>query len=211
MRPIALAFALLTCFVGFGLLTGCSSNEPDEFKEFEASDAPEETHGHHHDHEHEAPHGGALLEVGDHQYHVEFVCDEDSHKFTIYVLDGEAVNGHPVEETELVITFDVDGTESEYKLAAMPLDGEPEGQSSRFEIASEELVDLFHEHEGLEGELDIIIDGESHHVHVVHEEHDHEHEHEGEDGAHDHDEEGHHEEGDDHDEEGHHDEEDDDE
>lgn len=41
-------------------------------------------------HSHTAPHGGALLELGDHFAFLELVVEPDTGKMTLYVLDGEA-------------------------------------------------------------------------------------------------------------------------
>lgn len=41
-------------------------------------------------HSHEGPHGGHLLEVGDHIAHLEVMHDESAGKMTIYVLGADA-------------------------------------------------------------------------------------------------------------------------
>lgn len=41
-------------------------------------------------HEHTAPHGGALIELGEEVAHIELVLDAATGELTAYVLDGEA-------------------------------------------------------------------------------------------------------------------------
>jgi hypothetical protein len=48
--------------------------------------------GGHGGHAHTAPHGGLLVEVGEHAYNVELVRDADAGKLTAYILDGHAEN-----------------------------------------------------------------------------------------------------------------------
>jgi len=51
--------------------------------------AGEKKEEHKHD-DHKAPHGGALLEVGEHLAHIELVRDEKSGKITLYILGKDA-------------------------------------------------------------------------------------------------------------------------
>ncbi len=48
--------------------------------------------GHVHTHQHAAPHGGMLVEVGDHQFNVELVHDAGTGTLTLYTLDAHAEN-----------------------------------------------------------------------------------------------------------------------
>ena len=41
-------------------------------------------------HDHTAPHGGTLIEIGEHAYNLELVRDNTAGKLTAYVLDGHA-------------------------------------------------------------------------------------------------------------------------
>lgn len=43
-------------------------------------------------HAHKAPHGGLLVELGEHAYNAELVRDGDAGKLTVYFLDGHAEN-----------------------------------------------------------------------------------------------------------------------
>jgi hypothetical protein len=98
-----------------------------------------------HDHKaHVAPHGGALVSVGDHFANVEFVLDAASGKLTAYVLDGCAENAVRIKQKELSLKFElVDGLDStlELKMKSVGnvLTGETEGDSSQFEAQSDAL------------------------------------------------------------------------
>jgi len=48
--------------------------------------------GHAHTHQHAAPHGGMLVEVGNHQFNVELVHDAATGTLTLYTLDAHAEN-----------------------------------------------------------------------------------------------------------------------
>ncbi len=43
-------------------------------------------------HSHQAPHGGTLIEIGEHAFNLELVRDPVAGKLTAYVLDGHAEN-----------------------------------------------------------------------------------------------------------------------
>jgi hypothetical protein len=81
-----LRFAL--CLViTLGLAAGCS--KPDR------ATAPQ-AGGHGHDHPEKGPHGGALAEWGDEEFHVEFTVDHDKKQVVVYVLDGSAAKAPAV-------------------------------------------------------------------------------------------------------------------
>ena len=56
--------------------TGCGAPEQKQ--------SPTATHSHHHD----PPHGGSLIQLGNEQYHLELVMDQDLSLMQCYVLDG---------------------------------------------------------------------------------------------------------------------------
>ncbi len=60
------------------VIAGCSKTET----------APPANEAAHH-HEHKPPHGGAPVELGEEEYHVEFVRDAAAGKLQAYVMDGE--------------------------------------------------------------------------------------------------------------------------
>ncbi len=159
-----LVLAILSCVI----TTGCDSNEEYEVFDPKQTDAAELDHDHEH---HEAPHGGHLIELGDHAFHAEVIFEEQSGKITVYILDGHAEETHVIDQQELTLNMTVDEKPQQYKLMSAPLDGEPEGKSSRFESSSKELFDHFHEHEGFKAKLKVVIDGKQYLGVVEHKDH----------------------------------------
>lgn len=93
--------------------------------------APEAEGGH----EHVAPHGGALVELGEEFAHIELVHDAASGALTAYVLDGEAEQA--VRVTLPALELDITpagGAATTVSLAAKAnaLTGESVGDSSQF-------------------------------------------------------------------------------
>jgi hypothetical protein len=132
-----------------------------------------------HAHEHAAgPHGGDILELG--EYHGELVHDDAAGAVTVYILDGAATANVPVDAKEAVINITREGLGKQFTLAASPLEGEPEGWSSRFVSTEAELAKEL-DGEGTAAVFAVSINGEPHRAMVEHA-HDHDHDH----GDHDH-------------------------
>jgi hypothetical protein len=89
--------------------------------------------GHHHD----APHGGILVELGEHFANLELILDATTGTVTGYVLDGHADQAIRIEQKEIVLR----GRTADVTLQAVgsPLTGEKPGDSSQFEGRSEAL------------------------------------------------------------------------
>lgn len=94
-----------------------------------------------HGHVHRAPHGGQLVEIGAHQYNLEFVRDPVAGKLTAYALDGHAENfvrlAQP--QIELSIMRGGLGTTLVLQAVANPATGETVGDTSQFEGTAEWL------------------------------------------------------------------------
>lgn len=188
----------LTLTTAFALvLTGCTGSN-SEFTEVghdesEVADMDHSGHGH----GHHGPNGGDIVEVGNEEYHAEVTVDEASNRVDVYILGSDAKTAKPIESTEISLSFKHGEEVEDFKLAAAALDGEPEGQSSKFTLTSEEFFEELHEHS--EGATLTFTAGEETLTGTVHHSHEHgDHEH----GDHDHDHGEKHADGD-HDEEGH--------
>jgi hypothetical protein len=146
----------------------------------EKSAAPVADAGHD-EHKHSAgPHGGDILELG--EYHGELVHDDAAGTVTVYILDGAATENVPVDAKEAVINITREGLAKQFKLAASPVEGEPEGWSSRFASTEAELAKEL-DGEGTAAVFAVSINGEQHRAMVEHSHaHDHDHDH----GDHDH-------------------------
>jgi hypothetical protein len=88
-------------------------------------------------HVHQAPHGGALVELGQEFAHVELVFESATGKVTAYVLDGEVEKPFRLEQKELLLK----GKTQSLALQAVgsPLTGEKPGDTSQFEGRSDGL------------------------------------------------------------------------
>ena len=83
------------------------------------------------EHVHRAPHGGALIEIGEEVAHLELVWDKEQGKLTVYALDGECEGALRLKQATLELT----SQGQTYPLAAQAnvLTDEKVGNSSQFE------------------------------------------------------------------------------
>jgi hypothetical protein len=89
-----------------------------------------------HDHGKEGPHGGPLVEWGDHEYHAEFTVDHDAGRATVYVYDGEAKSPRPIAAEQLTLTLKLTPPVT-LALRPEPQPGDPAGSASAFSGAHE--------------------------------------------------------------------------
>jgi hypothetical protein len=80
----------------------------------------------------EGPHGGALIEWGDEEYHLEFTVDRAKKQTTVYVLDESARKAKPITAETLTMTLKHVAPPATVTLKAEPMEGEEKGTSSRF-------------------------------------------------------------------------------
>lgn len=77
MTHLRALLGIILAALGLFSVAACSKKSDDH------------AHGHHH---HTAPHGGTLVELGEHQFNLEIVRDAAAGTLTVYVLDGHAEN-----------------------------------------------------------------------------------------------------------------------
>lgn len=150
--------ALLRCGISalcLGLLIGC---EPAaDYKTKDQINA-EKGHEHEHDHDHghgaAGPHGGALVELGEEEYHAEVVVDHKAHALTVYLLGKDAKTAATTTATELTIS---EKGATPLVLKATPLEGETDGKTSKFELVDEKAVHEIDEAGFLHGDLSVKI------------------------------------------------------
>jgi hypothetical protein len=111
-----------------------------------------------HAHAEVGPHKGALVELGDEEYHAEIVVDDKTHTVTVYLLDGEVKKQVAIPEKEITITMKHEGKLETFKLKAVPQKTDPAGNSSAFLLNDKELADDLH-HAKHEPRLRLKIDG----------------------------------------------------
>lgn len=91
--------------------------------------------GHAHTHQHAAPHGGMLVEVGDHQFNVELVHDAGTGTLTLYTLDAHAENF--VRTAMPVIELSLTAGSQTHTLSLLPVanpaTGETVGATSQYQ------------------------------------------------------------------------------
>lgn len=96
-------------------------------------------------HAHAAPHGGTLIELGDHFAFLEFVLDAATGTVTLYVLDGGAEQAVRIAQPSVSLAFDapsgVAGQTLELAALANVLTGEAVGDTSQFAVTHEGLKD----------------------------------------------------------------------
>jgi hypothetical protein len=141
MRRLPLSLIALSLIVGGTLIvtTGCGSNSPTISNDSSPSAAEESSKaGDTHAHPAEGPHHGTLVELGDDEYHIE--VHHDATSVTAYVLDRGATNSVPIDARELTINVVHDGAPEQFRLAAIPDQGDPDGKSSRFALDDAELA-----------------------------------------------------------------------
>ncbi len=131
----------------------------------------------HHDHPTEGPNGGALVELGDEEYHAEFIVKDKNKEVIFHLLDGSAKKAVAIGEPELLLNLKVAGKPQQYKIPAAPSKGDPEGKASRFVIKDEKLVRTLHA-KGVSAQMRVKINTRSYSgkVSLAHD-HDHDHDH----------------------------------
>ena len=122
-------FRALPVLVGLSalLLAGCSK-----------SGSPSSAGG---GHVHTAPHGGTLIELGQHAYNLELVRDAAAGKLSIYILDGHAENFIRIAAKEIEVVAIAGGQRRPLTLTAVanPATGETVGNTSQFEATADWL------------------------------------------------------------------------
>jgi hypothetical protein len=130
-----LAVLLLCTFAG------CSKNS--EHKDYSKAPGGEAHagHNHSHGHVHTAPHGGTLVELGNHAYNVELLRDPATGKLTAWILDAHAENFVRIASPAIEVVAMPGGKFTPLSLAAVanPATGETVGSTSQFEVQADWL------------------------------------------------------------------------
>lgn len=92
-------------------------------------------------HAHAAPHGGTLVEIGEHAFNLELLRDAATGKLTAWVLDGHAENFVRLKAPSIEIIATVAGAKKTLNLAAVanPATNEKVGDTSQFEVTADWL------------------------------------------------------------------------
>ena len=114
------------CIAGLTLslaTLGCGSTTPPA----DTTANPPEPAAHDHG---PGPHGGTIADWGGGKYHVEFTVDHGKKEATVYILGSDEKSPAPVKASHATLSINEPAFEVELK--AQPLEGEPDGASSRF-------------------------------------------------------------------------------
>jgi hypothetical protein len=122
---LLLALVGVACFA-----TACSKSHDHDHKK-----------SGHAEHVHKAPHGGTLVELGDHAYNVELLRDPATGKLTAWILDAHAENFVRIPAPAIQLVANVANTPQNLLLTAVanPATGETVGNTSQFEIQADWL------------------------------------------------------------------------
>lgn len=157
---------LFICLTAGCYLAGCNGSGGDyktagQIKqEKKASGQP--VHADHEDHG-PGPHGGAIVELGDDEYHAEVVVDGKTHTLLVYLLGPDAKTATAIAATEATVM--TEGNQS-LTLKAAPQKGDADGKASKFELTDEAAVDALVKAKSLHGDLQIEIDGKPFRGHI---------------------------------------------
>jgi len=141
-------FVLLACSAMLSWLAGCNPTPaPVAAPTGTPAAAPHDEH-----HHGAGPHGGTIMDWGGGAYHVEFTVDHDQKETTVYILGSDEKSPEPIQAQSIHLTINDPMTELE--LAALPLDGEAEGTSSRF-VGTHDTIGIVKEFAGtISGEIE---------------------------------------------------------
>lgn len=95
-------------------------------------------------HAHAAPHGGTLIEIGEHQFNLELLFDEARGVLQAWFLDGHAENFVRVAMPSFEVAAQAAGGEVRtltFRPVASSMSGETAGDTSQFEAAAPWLRD----------------------------------------------------------------------
>lgn len=151
------------------LLTGCGGEQEEEFKPLENQPAQVEMEHHHHD---EGPHGGHIIDLGDHEYRAELTMDEQSRQVTVYLLEHDTDDPVAIEDESITLNLRARDQPTQVTLSAAPQEGEAEGKASRFQAPGDQIPQQIKDIEELEGELAVKI-GEKSYTGEIEHDHDH--------------------------------------
>jgi len=133
----ALAFAVLAA--------GCGKTDTPKGN---APAAPAAAHE-----EHKAPHGGALLELGEEEAHLELIHDAKAGSLTVYVY-GKSLDAPAAVEMPVIQVVGKSGAEELKSTAVSP---KADGTSAQWTVTDPRLAT-----DPLDGRIRVKVDGKSH-------------------------------------------------
>lgn len=171
MRTPAIFSTVVAIVLAFIGLTGCGKPEA---KKGAGHDHDHAHHDHDHDHAAHGPNGGHILEIGDEEYHAEWLHDDESGNVKVIILDDKMKKEVPIAAAEVVIATKIGEKTNDYKLAASNPSAGEKPTASRFELEDKTLVTaLKAAGKGVEATLKLEIAGKAYSTKIEHSEHKH--------------------------------------
>ena len=99
-------------------------------------------HEHKHEHHHIAPHGGVLVELGDHFAHIELCFNAAEGVIDLYILDKEAETALVPDQSSVLLELSEPALKLELKAVASALTGETTDKSSHLAAQNDALKGL---------------------------------------------------------------------
>ena len=124
------------------LCSFAACSKQSEHKDYSKAPGGDAHAGHNHGgHAHTAPHGGILVELGNHAYNVELLRDPATGKLTAWILDAHAENFVRIASPAIEVVAMPGGKFTPLSLAAVanPATGETVGSTSQFEVQADWL------------------------------------------------------------------------
>lgn len=136
--------------------------------------------GHSHDEEELGPSGGHLIELGDEEYHLEWLHDDDEGVLTFIVLDSAAEKEVPI-EGDLVLNLELTddkGQQQQLSKTATAIGRSEESpKTAKFELADRMTTTNVTKSEGVKATVNLEIDGKPYTGEIEHHDHGHSHSH----------------------------------
>ena len=163
-------------------LGGCPSNSSsDGDADSEHATDGEQEHGHSHDVP--GPAGGHLLEIGDEEYHVEWVHDEDDDSVIEFIVRDEMAKEEvPISAEQLTIAFTTVDETGKESTREVPIEAvgrtEENPETAHFELTDRIAIqNILSGSEDVTAVLKITIDGVAYEKEIEHSAHGHGHSH----------------------------------
>lgn len=156
-----------------GLFTGCNSltTETGTSNSNDNHKGGNHTHAGH-SHGHWGPNGGHLIELGDGEYHAEWLHEDDTGKVTVIILDEKSTKEVAIAADQLTIDVVVGESRKTYQLKAIGANDEDDSTASRFETVDQGLLVALKVGEGVHATIGVEIDEKLYTGQLEHQEHD---------------------------------------
>ena len=154
-------------------LVGCPAKTNPEAELGTGEQAGEE-HGEPHGHSHDVgTSGGHIIELGDEEYHVEWLHDDEEGLLTFIVLDATMKNQVPIAAENLVVdlTLENDAGEKQTQTVLIPAEAPTAGKTARFSLADKAALFNITENEKVDATLKVTIDGKDFTAKIEHDAH----------------------------------------